>query len=155
MQSQTKSSVAALTGTPQVVVQTMDQFTKDEYARLSESYKDTCKLSTLSDALAMLGDGWNGGWDEFCHIKTLGDTGDVVAILKEYRQKCADMKLKLGGGSVLEQVYQDAFGALAKAVQTRAELTPSTMAGLCWHDTHSKLIKRGDGRKRKPDGCFI
>ncbi|KAJ2511287.1 hypothetical protein H4217_007455, partial [Coemansia sp. RSA 1939] len=155
IQSQTKSSVAALSGTPQMAVQPMDQFTKDEYAKLSESYKDTCKSSKLADALAMLGDGWNGAWDEFCYNKTLADTGDVVAILKEYRQKCAGMRLKLGSGSVLEQVYQDAFGALAKAVQTRAELTPSTTPRLCWHDTHNRLIRRGDGRKRKPDGCFI
>ncbi|KAJ2522188.1 hypothetical protein H4217_000921 [Coemansia sp. RSA 1939] len=138
-----------------MAVQSMDQFTKDEYAKSSESYKDTCKSSRISDALAMLGDGWNGAWDEFCYKKTLADTGDVAAILKEYRKKCTDMKLRLGSGSVLEQVYQDAFGALAKAVQTRAELTPSTTSRLCWHDTHNRLIRRGDGRKRKPDGCFI
>ncbi|KAJ1728620.1 hypothetical protein LPJ72_005384 [Coemansia sp. Benny D160-2] len=29
------------------------------------------------------------------------------------------------------------------------------MPRLRWHDTHNKLIRRGDGRRRKPDGCFV
>ncbi|KAJ2653506.1 hypothetical protein IWW48_006394, partial [Coemansia sp. RSA 1200] len=131
------------------------QFAKEEYIELSKWYNDTCESTTLPKALGMLGDGWSGAWESFCDNKAFVDAGDVETILEAYRGKCAYMGVKMDNGSVSEQTYQDAFGALAQTVQSHVESLPSVMPRLRWHDTHNKLIRRGDGRRRKPDGCFI
>ncbi|KAJ2594485.1 hypothetical protein H4R99_005752, partial [Coemansia sp. RSA 1722] len=52
---QVSSGAALLAGTPQVVAQVLDQFTKEEYIKLSQSYKDICKTASFEEVLDMLG----------------------------------------------------------------------------------------------------
>ncbi|KAJ2656096.1 hypothetical protein IWW48_005191, partial [Coemansia sp. RSA 1200] len=133
----------------------MEQFIKDEYIELSKSYASICKQSNLSEALGILGADWNGAWDSFCANQALTGSKVIERILKEYRSKCAGIRAQWTANNVSEKTYQTAFGALAEAIQDHVASFPDTMPGMYWDDTHNKLIERADGRKRKPDGCFL
>ncbi|KAJ2844845.1 hypothetical protein J3B02_004845, partial [Coemansia erecta] len=153
-QMQTKSQAASHSGTPQVTGQKMDQFTKEEYIALSQSYAGICKSCTLDEALEMLGDDWRAAWNSFCNDMELAGPQTLRIILNECHSKCPSAWTQLENSSVSEQTYQTTFRALCEAIQSHADRLQSTAHGVNWRDTHSTSIKRADGRNRKPDGCF-
>ncbi|KAJ1828139.1 hypothetical protein LPJ56_001282, partial [Coemansia sp. RSA 2599] len=155
-QRQGTSGAAAHSGTPQVAAQRIDQFSREEYIALSKSYADMCRESSLEETLDMLGDGWRAAWGSFGVGNKQKVSRAVGAILKEYYSMCDKARIQQGSGRLSEDIYQKAFGMLSTAVQNHlGKTTQSTGSGVHWRDTHTTLIKRGDGRKRKPDGCFL
>ncbi|KAJ2707589.1 hypothetical protein FB645_000566 [Coemansia sp. IMI 203386] len=139
----------------QVVAQVLDQFTKEEYIKLSQSYKDICKTASFEEVLDMLGNGWNAEWRLFRRKNKPTGQNVVKGILKECHSKCPAAWKRMNDASVPEEVYQTVFGALCDAIQVHVNRMLGELHGVRWHDTQNTLIQRGDGRKRKPDGCFV
>ncbi|KAJ2807906.1 hypothetical protein H4R20_001084 [Coemansia guatemalensis] len=147
-QSQTASGAATHLSTPQKSIPAPSKFDETEYVNLSKLYSTFSYNSSLPDALDLLGSGWRDSWKSFrCK-------GSVDKILEEYCNKCEKIRGELAAKNVLEDVYQRAFGYLVEAIQHQAGEILKPAPVLYWCDTHSKSIKRGDGRSRKPDGIF-
>ncbi|KAJ2544700.1 hypothetical protein GGF49_001050 [Coemansia sp. RSA 1853] len=148
------SGASAYSGTPQTSAQKPDKFEDKWYIDLSERNNDICKAVDLSQIFDILGNDWRKAWDIASTAESLSKSKDIQQILAKYRNACTNLRGRLNIPKVSEPTYQAAFGFLATAVQKHVAAKPGKQQSLYWYDTHNTPIKRGDDRKRKPDGCF-
>ncbi|KAJ2498643.1 hypothetical protein GGH96_004144 [Coemansia sp. RSA 1972] len=153
-QPHANSGASAYTGTPQTSAQKPEKFDETWYVDLSEKNDDFCKAVDLPQIFDILGDDWSKAWDVASTAESLRGSKDIQQILVKYRYACTNLRKKLSESKVSEPTYQAAFGALAVAVQNHLAAKSDSQQVLYWYDTHKTQIKRGDNRKRMPDGVF-
>ncbi|KAJ2599854.1 hypothetical protein H4R99_003546 [Coemansia sp. RSA 1722] len=125
---QVSSGAALLAGTPQVVAQVLDQFTKEEYIKLSQSYKDICKTASFEEVLDMLGNEIKGSSaDSNCDVvrgQLLQDFMDMAEVLP--RRFMVGMTLTRGAEI---QLYACVPGGIYNAPLGSLNLTDAQLTG--------------------------